>query len=127
MVIYLKAYYHVHVGLRRLPVPLTPPVPLTQTHVFPYRLPRRSVSDRMSRFSDPVVVENDLGVYWYSLALGSWLWIPENLTKRPLNSGPQVLLAYHKWPLHVGVIRYHVDSPLPALNFHSQMGVLDNS
>jgi hypothetical protein len=28
----------------------------------------------------------------------------------PLNSGAQVLLAYHKWPLHVGVIRY-VDSP----------------
>jgi hypothetical protein len=28
----------------------------------------------------------------------------------PLNSGPQVLLAYRKWPLHVGVIHY-VDSP----------------
>ena len=41
---------------------------------------------------------------------GSWLWIPESLTNLPLNRGAQVLLAYHKWPLHVGVIRYD-DSP----------------
>jgi len=71
MVAYLKAYYHVRVGLRQLPVPLT------QTHVFPYRLvPRRSVSDRMTRFSDPVVVENDLGAYCTLLpsdpGSGSW-------------------------------------------------------
>jgi hypothetical protein len=30
----------------------------------------RSFSDRMTRFSDPVVIEHDLGAY--SLAHGSW-------------------------------------------------------
>jgi hypothetical protein len=76
-----------------------------------YYLPRRSFSDRMTRFSDPVVVEHDFSAY-YSLAHGSWLWVLESLTNLPLNSGAQVLLAYHEWPLHVGVtvIRY-VDSP----------------
>jgi hypothetical protein len=63
----------------------------------------------MTRFSDPVVVDHDFSAY--TLAHGSWLWIPESLlTNLPLNSGAQVLLAYHTWPLHVGVILY-VDSP----------------
>ena len=54
----------------------------------------------MSRFNDPVVVGYDIGAY--SLTLGSWLWNMKNLTHPPLNRDPQVLLAYHKWPLHVG-------------------------
>ena len=86
---------------------------LTQTYVLPCFLPCRSVSDRtgMARFSDPVMVEHDFSAY-YSLAHESWLWVLESLTNLPLKSGARVLLAYHKWPLHVGVtvIRY-VDSP----------------
>jgi hypothetical protein len=59
----------------------------------------------MTRFSDPIVVEHHLGAYH-----GSWLRILESLTNFPLDSSAQALLAYHKWPLHVGVIRY-VGSP----------------
>jgi hypothetical protein len=64
----------------------------------------------MTRFSDPVVVLHDYSAYSLTHASGSWPWILESLTNLPLNSGAQVLLAYHKWPLHVGAIRY-VDSP----------------
>ena len=64
----------------------------------------------MTRFSDPVMVEHDFSTY--SLAHGFWLWGLESLTNLPLNSGAQVLLAYHEWPLHVGVMVIpYVDSP----------------
>jgi hypothetical protein len=78
-------------------------------HVLPYCLPRRSFSNCMTRFSDPNVVEHDFGAYSVQVAHGLWLRIPESITNPLLNSGAQVLLAYNKWPLHVGVIR-RVDS-----------------
>jgi hypothetical protein len=59
----------------------------------------------MTHFSDPNVVEHDFGAYSLQVAHGFWLWIPESLTNLLLNSGAQVLLAYHKRPLHVGVNR----------------------
>ena len=77
---------------------------------FPTVLRLLSDHTGMTRFSDPVEIEHDFGEY--TLAHGSWLWIPESLTSLPLNRGAQVLLACHIWPLHVGVIRY-VDSPAP--------------
>src|SRR6266478_5749494 len=60
---------------------------------------------RMTRFSDPAVVEHDFSAY-------SCSWILVGLTNLLLNSGAQVLLAHHKWPLHVGVIRC-VTTPFP--------------
>jgi hypothetical protein len=63
----------------------------------------------MTHFSDPIVVERDLGLY--SLALGSWTWSMESLTNHPLNSGAQKLLAHHTWPLHVSVLCYVGPSP----------------
>jgi hypothetical protein len=57
----------VHVGLLLTPNLRTS---LISTH--------RSSSDRMTRFSDPVVVEHDLSAY--PPAHKSWLWIPESLT-----------------------------------------------
>ena len=74
---------------------------LNQTYVLSYYLPRRSFSGRMTRFNDLVVVVYDIGAY--SLTLGSWLWIMKRLTHPLLNRDPQVLLTYHKWPLHVDV------------------------
>ena len=61
----------------------------------------------MTHFNNYAVAEHDFGAY--SLAHAFWLWILESLTNPPLNSGAQVLLAYHKWPIHVGVI-HCVDS-----------------
>ena len=86
----------------------------------------------MTRFSNPgpvmdPVVEHDFSTY--SFTHGSWLWVLENLTNLPLNSGTQVLLVYHEWPLHVGVsvtVVHYMLTHRPNLNFHSQMGVLDN-
>jgi hypothetical protein len=49
---------------------------LTQTCVPAYCLSYRSFSDRMTRFSDPVVVVHDFGAY--HLAHGSWLCILVN-------------------------------------------------
>ncbi len=63
----------------------------------------------MTRFSDPFVVERDLGLY--SPALGSWTWSIESLTNHPPNSGAQELLARHTWPLHVSVLCYVGFSP----------------
>src|SRR6266481_4058674 len=61
----------------------------------------------MTRFSDPAVVKHDFSAYPPSCP-----WILVGLTNLLLKSGAQVLLAHHKWPLHVSVIRC-VTTPFP--------------
>lgn len=76
----------------------------------------------MVNFSDPVIVEQDLGAHAFTTRLqGS-----ENLMIS-LNSGTQGLLARHKRDLRVSLLCF-VDIPLSRSSTpHFQLGIFDNS